>query len=139
MDIVDYGQKVEQVGTWISAETKLKPGDNLLLEPTLPEGPDSVALLFESGGTWNTESGFQDWRLVLITRAPTQAGARALAIACLKGALSRWKTASDRKGILNLRVESLPALQPRDERGRVLLQASLVMRIVAPLEPGLDS
>ena len=69
-------------------------------------------------------------------RAPSLAVARALALSCLKGAVQGFEgaTAQERGIILDVKLEKLPALQGRDERGRVVLQAGLAMTVHAPWE-----
>ena len=136
MDIPDYGACVTRIAEWIAAEADLLPGKTIFLEPGLPEGPDGCAAIFETGGDWNFARGLQTWALVLVVRAARLADARALALACLKGAVKGFETATaEQRGIiLDVKLEKLPSLEGRDERGRVILQAALTMTIHAPME-----
>ena len=134
----DYGPEVERIGDWIAAGANLAPGRTLLLEPELPEAPDVVAACFEAGGQWDRDRGIQDWGVLLVARAPTLAQSRALARECIVAALQGFATANEeQRGLIQmLDLASLPIHRGRDERGRVILEATLRMRIFARDETG---
>jgi len=136
--IPDYGPAVEQVGTWIAEAVVLAKGRTMLLEPDLPEAPDRVATVFETGGAWNRERGWQDWTLLLVTRAATLLEARKLAVDCINGALDKFKSSVHPRPahIADLQLSSLPLLTPRDARGRVTLETKFLLRIRALNEDG---
>lgn len=141
MSFPDYGLAVERVGFWIAQGVpKMTPGQTLFLEPTLPPGPDRVQALFEFGGRWNVERGWQDWSLMLVTRAADLLNARETAIQTLQESTNRFRTSpiSERGPILDLQIESLPALRPRDDRGRVILESRFLLRIHAVMDVGLE-
>jgi hypothetical protein len=138
--IPDYGPAVEQVGAWIADAVGLQSGQTMFLEPVLPLAPDGVATVFEIGGSWNRERGWQEWTLLLVTRAATLAEARSLAVACINGALSKFSTAARPRpcGIMELTLKALPSMTPRDDRNRVILESQLLLRLRAPAEQGVD-
>jgi hypothetical protein len=141
MSFPDYGRAVERVGLWIAQDVAgMVPGKTLLLEPTLPTGPDGIQALFEFGGTWNEERGWQDWSLMLVTRAATLLDARKLAMLSIQSALKNFckSAVNARDGIQDLQLQSLPALRPRDEKGRVILETRFLMRIHAVWDIGLE-
>lgn len=140
MNLPDYGKAVEQVGKWIAAGASLVMEKTMFLEPNLPPAPDGLATVFETGGVWDVDRQRMRFTLLLVTRAATQAGSRALAIAALKGAVSGWKTASsaDRGDIVLVRMLTLPHLQPRGDDKRVILESTLELTVFAPFDMGVD-
>lgn len=141
MNIPDYGKSVEQVGLWIAAANKLEIAKTMFLEPLLPEKPDTLATLFETGGTWKTENDQMVFSLLLVTRAPLLAKSRDLAIGGLMAAVNGWlRSPKAERGIItNMRINRLPQLQPRDEGKRVILESLLEMTINAPFDLGVDN
>lgn len=134
----DYGAEVARVAGWVAIGAGLTNGKTLFVEPTLPKSPDRVVLVFESGGVPNEARGLQDWYLPVVARAPQQAEARRLTAAVLTAAVKGFQEAavSERGTISHLKLNGLPALKPRDERGRVIIEAGLVMTLYAPTEFG---
>jgi len=118
----------------MAAEAGLVPGKTLFLGPAPREGPDGCAAIFEAGGRWDPGRGEQSWRVGIEARGRTAEAARALAMACLSGALRGFETASaeERGIILDLRVSELPSLEGCDGRGRESVRAALEMTIHAP-------
>jgi len=140
MQMPDYGACVERVAEWIAAGAELTPGENMFVEVNLPENPDTFAALFETSGAWDVKRNLQYWQLQLVTRAPYLKDARALMAACITAAHEGFATATEQqRGIIqDLRLEILPRLQPRDERGRVYQEALFIMSISAPYVMGAE-
>ncbi|MCX7804793.1 MAG: hypothetical protein N3A38_06330 [Planctomycetota bacterium] len=134
MDILDYRGYLDRVTGWVAERTGLVPGRTLMGEPDLPEGPDGCAAVYEDGGEWNQNHGEQRWKLTVVARGATLTDARLLLLMCLDGAVNGFEYASaeERGHILSVRVESLPAIEGRDRRGRVLARAGLEMALHSP-------
>ncbi|HEY3321714.1 MAG TPA: hypothetical protein VGP72_14685 [Planctomycetota bacterium] len=133
MSFPEYGAAIEQVGDWIVTEAKAVAGTTIFLEPSLPPAPDAVCALFENGGDWDESSNAQNWRLHLVTRAATLKEGRALAAKTIKAILAGFKKNPKPvpSGIRNIMVDSLPALQLRDDRGRVIIETRFRMLVSA--------
>lgn len=138
MSFPSYSTAIERLGTWLVTAQALQINRTLYLENALPEAPDRLAILFEVGGTWDGESGEQNWRITLVTRAASLTEARAFTIGCIQGLLSEFKKASaaDRGDIRLLALEALPTLRPRDDRMRVILETPFLLILCAPDEFG---
>lgn len=135
----DYGAAVEAVGGWIAAGTGLEIGATAFMEVVLPESPDAIVSVFETGGDWDRRRGLQAWTLLLVARAAYLSDARILMRRSIIAALQGWAEAEEenRAGILDLSLTGLPKLAARDDRTRVHLEALFSMEIHAPVVPAL--
>ena len=129
-----YPKAIDTVAEWIAQGAELEIGSTLFSEPTLPDGPDKIASVFENGGTWDTDTNQLTIRLAVLCRSSTLADAREFIVAVTKAALDGFKSSGQpRQGnIVSLSVASTPVNQGRDESNRVVLLAALDVLCTQP-------
>jgi hypothetical protein len=151
MAFPDYDQSLNRLCAWLERDAGLVNGRTLLQENAWPQGagmpqaPDQLALLFETGGEWDIENARMVWNIHLVTRSATLREARLFVIKIVQKLLAAFKTAPcgsaalQRGDIEALDLVNLPSLLPRDANGRPchLTVFRLVLR--APDEFGLET